>query len=198
MPKPYIPNDKWAQRAAEEGYRARSVYKLMELDERFGLFRLGMKVLDIGAAPGSWLQYASEKVGEKGRVVGIDLQEIEKVGDNVQTYVCDITDHDAVEKVLASADIHRVDLLLSDIAPNTSGIHDRDQWLSIEFSREVLRLSRTHLHSRGVLIMKVFQGRDFDAFLAELKKEFRTAKVQTVAATRDRSREVYIVCRTRV
>lgn len=198
MPKPYIPNDKWAKRAAEEGFRARSVYKLMELDERFGLLKQGMTVLDIGAAPGSWLQYASKKVGEKGRVIGIDLQEIENVAPNVQTFVCDITDHDAVQKILASAALAQVDLLLSDIAPNTSGIHDRDQWLSVEFSREAVKLAKSLLTKRGTLVMKVFQGRDFDSFLAEVKKQFTYVKVQTVQATRDRSREVYVVCKDRV
>jgi 23S rRNA (uridine2552-2'-O)-methyltransferase len=195
MPKPYIPNDKWAQRAAAEGYRARSVYKLQELDERFGLFAAGMKVLDIGAAPGSWLQYASKKVGEKGVIVGIDLQPIEKVAANVRTFVCDITDHDAVTQALASASLSQVDLVLSDIAPNTSGIHDRDQWLSVEFSRKAALLAEKLLVKRGTLVMKVFQGRDFDTFLAEMKKRFKHVKVQTVAATRDRSREVYVVCK---
>jgi len=195
MPKPYNPNDKWARRAAEEGYRARSVYKLMELDVRGKLLRAGMTVLDVGAAPGSWLQYTSERVGPHGRVVGLDLKSIDFIADNVQTFVCDLTDAVAVENALQTAGITKVDLLLSDIAPNTSGIKDRDQWLSIELSRAVAAVAKAHMKPQGTLVMKVFQGRDFDQFLAELKFTFREAKSRTVQATRDSSKEVYIVCK---
>ena len=89
MPKPYTPNDKWSQKAAELGYRARSVFKLMELDERYKLLRPGMNVLDLGAAPGSWLQYASERVGTKGIAIGLDLEAIEPIAKNVRTAKAD-------------------------------------------------------------------------------------------------------------
>lgn len=194
MSKPYIPNDKWAQRAAESGYRARSVFKLRELDEKHHLLRTGMTVLDIGAAPGSWLQYVSEKIGRQGKAVGIDLQTIEPIAENVRTFVADLTDHAAVQGVLEQTGLSSVDLVLSDIAPNTSGIKARDQWLSVELSREVLALAERLLRPNGTLVIKVFQGADFDAFLKELKQKFMTAKVQTVTATRESSREVYVVC----
>jgi 23S rRNA (uridine2552-2'-O)-methyltransferase len=195
MPKPYIPNDKWSQRAAKEGYRARSVYKIQELDEKYRLLRHGMKVLDIGAAPGSWLQYASKKIGESGIVLGLDLQAIKGIAPNVKRAVCDINDREAVKKAMAIAGLEKVDLVLSDIAPNTSGIKDVDQWKSIELSRIVIALAKEHLKPGGAFVMKVFRGKNFDEFLKEVRVDYPNAKPYTVAASRDRSREVYIVAR---
>ena len=195
MPKPYVPNDKWSQRAAKEGFRARSVYKLEELDERCHLLRSGMKVLDIGAAPGSWLQYASKRVGMTGGVLGLDLKPIDPVDGNVSTRVCDITDDAAVSESLRMMAWKEVDLVLSDIAPNTSGIRDVDQWRSIELNKCVIDIARRTLRHGGTLVMKVFRGRDFDAFLREVKAEFRGTKTISVHASRDRSTEVYLVCR---
>ncbi len=197
MPKPYTPNDKWSQRAAEAGYRARSVFKLQQLDERFHFFKTGMKVLDIGAAPGSWLQYASEHVGPSGKILGLDLKEIAPVADNVVTQVCDILDDAALAAAISSMGWDKVDIVISDIAPNTSGIKDVDQWKSIELSRRVLDISRTWLRGRGWIVMKIFRGRDFDTFLQEVKEEFNDVKPLSVEASRDRSMEVYVVCRKR-
>lgn len=197
MPKPYTPNDKWSQRAAEAGYRARSVFKLQQLDERFHFFKQGMKVLDIGAAPGSWLQYASEHVGPSGKILGLDLKEIAPVADNVVTQVCDILDDAALATSISSMGWDKVDIVISDIAPNTSGIKDVDQWKSIELSRRVLDISRKWLRGRGWIVMKIFRGRDFDTFLQEVKEEFNDVKPLSVEASRDRSMEVYVVCRKR-
>lgn len=194
MPKPYVPNDKWSKKAAEEGYRARSVYKLKELDERFDLIHLGMKILDVGAAPGSWLQYTAEKIGPQGVVLGIDLKPIVHIGANVKTVVCDLTDSSAVESALATVGWQKADLILSDIAPNTSGIKDVDQWKSVELSHLVLELSKKFLKSSGTLVMKVFRGKSFDPFIADIKAHFPRINVVSVEASRDRSREVYVVC----
>jgi len=194
-PKPYIPNDKWSKRAAERGFRARSVFKLQELDERFHLLRPGMKVLDIGAAPGSWLQYESKKIGEKGIAIGIDLKEIEGIAPNVKTFVGDMMDDAAMTTIFSSLGIEKFDLVLSDIAPNTSGIKDVDQWRSLELSRLVVACAKKYLQSGGALVMKVFRGRDFDAFLHEMKTLFSDVKQVSVEASRDRSREVYVVCK---
>ena len=194
MPKPYVPNDKWSRRAAEEGYRARSVYKLIEIDLRYHLFGTAKRVLDIGAAPGSWLQYAAEKVGPMGKVLGLDIQEIVPVADNVITKVVDVFDKEKVTEAIFSMGWDKVDLLLSDIAPNTSGIRDVDQWRSIELNRNIAEIAWKHLRARGTLVMKVFRGKDFDAFTHELKTKFSRLKVMTAAASRDRSREVYVVC----
>lgn len=195
MPKPYIPNDKWSQRAAQEGYRARSVYKLMELDEKYRLLHQGMKVLDIGAAPGSWLQYTSKRIGPSGLALGLDLKEIKGIAPNVKRAVCDINDEAAVEAAMKSVGMTQADIVLSDIAPNTSGIKDVDQWKSIELSRMVVAFAKRHLKPGGKLVMKVFRGKNFDEFLREVREQWPNAKPYTVEASRDRSREVYIVCR---
>ena len=203
MPKPYIPNDKWSQRAAKEGYRARSVYKLMELDERLGLLKEGMTVIDLGAAPGSWLQYASQKIGPEGMALGFDLQEIKPVEANacpeperrVKTFVMDISNRFAVEEVLRKEGVREADLVLSDIAPNTSGIKDIDQWKSVELAQASLAIAKDILKPSGKCVVKVFRGADFDEFYASLKYDWQDVKNMEVEATRDRSREVYVVVR---
>jgi 23S rRNA (uridine2552-2'-O)-methyltransferase len=194
MPKPYIPNDKWSQRAAKEGYLARSVYKLMELDARYELIRPGLRVLDIGAAPGSWLQYTSDKLGPNGRVLGLDLKPIADIAPNVTTKVVDVFDDEAVAGAIAERSWKHVDLVLSDIAPNTSGIKDVDQWRSIELNRKIALIAQKYLRGHGSVVMKVFRGKDFVMFTHELKTQFGRLKVMSAVASRDRSREVYVVC----
>ena len=192
MPEPYIPNDRWSQKAKKEGYRARSVYKLSELDQRFHLLKLGMTVLDLGAAPGSWLQYTAPKVKE-GKVIGLDLEAIEPVAPHVQTFQVDITNLQAVEEILKREGGETVDLILSDLAPKTSGIKDIDQFKSIELCRAVLALASIHLKPSGQCVLKVFRGADFDSFLKELKSTFKEVKMCEPKASRGRSKEVYLI-----
>lgn len=204
MPKPYTPNDKWSQRAAKEGYRARSVYKLMELDERFGLLKPGMTVIDLGAAPGSWLQYAAKMVGPTGALFGFDLTAIEPVADpersrgvaeNVKTFVKDITDRFGIEDLLRQEGVREADLVLSDIAPNTSGVKDMDQWKSVELATASLALTKDLLKPNGKCVVKVFRGADFDEFYKNLKMDWQEPRIIEVEASRDRSREVYVIVR---
>jgi len=193
VPKPYTPNDKWSQRAAAEGYRARSVYKLQELDARYRLLSEGMKVLDLGAAPGSWLQETSRRIGPKGKVIGMDLMPIDPIADNVSLYTQDINNHTAIAEILQKEGIEHVDLVLSDIAPNTSGVKDVDQWRSVELCRSVMAVAAVFLKHGGKIVMKVFRGADFDDFLVEVRAQYDDVKVKQVEASRDRSREVYVV-----
>ncbi len=194
MPRGYVPNDRFARKAKEEGYRARSVFKLQELDTRFKLFTPGMRVLDVGAAPGSWLQYAAQRVGERGGIIGLDLQEIAPIAPNVETFVTDITDPTAVEKVFQTLGIKSVELVLADAAPKTTGIKDVDQWRSIELNEIVRDIAEVHLRRGGTTVMKVFRGADFDPFLASLKPLYKLVKVVSAKASRTSSSEVYIVC----
>ena len=195
MPKPYTPNDTWSRKAAAEGYRARSVYKLKELDERLHLLKPGMKVLDLGAAPGSWLQYIAEKIGPRGRALGIDLTPVEPVGTNVGTRELDITDTRQLEQALTDEDMQTVDLVLSDIAPSTSGIKDVDQWRSVELAMTVVAIADGHLVPGGKFVVKVFRGSDFDTFMHDVRHRWHDVRVMTVKASRDRSREVYVIAR---
>lgn len=192
MPKPYTPNDKWSKRAAAEGYRARSVYKLMELSERFRLLKPGQTVLDLGAAPGSWLQYTAEAVGPKGVVIGLDLTEIAPI-ENVCTFVQDVTDLAAVEALLKRESAYPVDVVLSDMAPKTSGISDVDQWRSVELNQAASAIALKILKSGGRCVLKIFRGADFDPFLNELKRTWKHVRTAHVQASRDRSHEVYLV-----
>jgi 23S rRNA (uridine2552-2'-O)-methyltransferase len=188
MPKRYTPNDTWSQKAAAEGYRARSVYKLKELDEKFRLIQPGMTIVDLGAAPGSWLQYTAQCVGAKGKVIGIDLTEIEPI-DGVETHVADITDTQLMDSIIPD----RVDLILSDLAPKTSGIKDVDQWKSIELSQAVLAVARNHLKKGGTCVLKILRGGDFEEFLRGAKKEWGNVKTFSAKASRDRSKEIYVL-----
>ena len=193
MPKPYTPNDAWSRRAAKEGFRARSVYKLMELDERFRLLRPGMTVIDCGAAPGSWLQYTAGRIGPRGKLIGIDREPIEPVAQHVTTIQADITDIATVRSALDAQGIGPVDLVLSDLAPNTSGIRDIDQWRSIELCEAVLHLADTFLKPAGTCVLKIFRGGDFDEFLRTVKRQWKSVRTARVRASRDRSTEVYLV-----
>jgi 23S rRNA (uridine2552-2'-O)-methyltransferase len=194
MPKPYNPNDKWARKAKDEGFRARSIYKLQEIDEKFHLLKAGMIVLDLGAAPGSWLQYVSGKIGTKGIAIGIDLQKIETIGANVHTVEQDMLDIDAVEKIVHSfTNASAIDLLLSDAAPNTSGIRDVDQWRSIELNQSALAVGKRLLKSGGRCVLKVFQGADFDPFIKDVRKDWKDVQIIKAKTSRDRSMEVYVI-----
>ncbi|OGJ59419.1 hypothetical protein A2881_05530 [Candidatus Peribacteria bacterium RIFCSPHIGHO2_01_FULL_55_13] len=194
MPKRYLPNDKWARKAKDEGFRARSVYKLQELDEKFHLIKPGMVVLDLGAAPGSWLQYVSGKIGPKGLAIGMDLQEIKMIAPNVHTVVQDIMKLDeVVEQTSKQANDRPVDLLLSDAAPSTSGIHDVDQWRSIELNQSALAVGKRILKSGGRCVLKVFQGADFDGFIKDVKREWKDVRIIKAQTSRDRSTEVYVI-----
>lgn len=192
MPKRFIPNDAWSRKAKSEGFRARSVYKLQELDEKFRLIGSNMTVLDLGAAPGSWLQFVSSKCS--GRIIGVDLQEIEPI-DGVELHVADITDANAIGSIIGSESEQSIDLILSDLAPKTSGISDVDQWKSIELSQAVMDVARAHLKPKGTVVMKILRGADFDSFLKELKQECREVKTYIPKACRDRSKEVYVIAR---
>ncbi len=212
MPKPYNPQDRYFKKAKEEGYKARSAFKLQEIQEKLRVMRPGDMVLDLGAAPGSFLQYTSKVIGPKSQALGLDLQEIELSLPNVETAVCDISDDTKVEesvkaffKKIAESENgngngaltrvgHRFDVILSDLAPSTSGVKDIDQWKSVELCMQVMEIAKKWLKPHGNLVMKIFQGADFDEFYREVKKHFKTLKIAKPDAVRDRSREVYLVC----
>ncbi|MCK5020704.1 MAG: RlmE family RNA methyltransferase [Candidatus Peribacteraceae bacterium] len=182
-----------AKKAVELGYRARSVFKLQELDEKFKLLEKGMTVLDLGAFPGSWLQYVSEKIGNRGRAFGVDLTEIQPIANNVITIQEDLYNKDAIQKFLNENNIDTVDIVISDLAPKTSGIQDIDQWKSIELSQGVLEIAKDVLRPKGICVMKILQGADFDEFLKETRKTWKLIKSTKVKASRKSSKEIYVI-----
>jgi len=194
MSKPYIPNDKLAKKARDENYRARSVYKLKELDYRYHLINPGMNILDVAAAPGSWSQYASEKIGRTGHILSLDIQEIKPIAPNVTTVVCDITDRNRVGEEIKKLGWEKVDLVISDIAPSTTGMSDVDHGRSIDLNTEIFELSKLYLKKDGWLVMKIFDGKDLVYFINTLKKHFRHVDRYKSKASRERSRELYVIC----
>ncbi len=193
MPKPYNPKDFYYRKAKKEGLRARSAFKIEEIGQRFRLLRPGMVILDLGAAPGGWLQVMADKVGPKGAVIGVDLVAIAPVGrPQVKTAVLDITGADFRERL---AELHPgpFDLVTSDMAPKTSGIRERDEARSLELAGLALATAERLLRPGGSFVCKVFMGAGFDEFLKRCKGVFEKTKVARPEATRDRSVEHYVV-----
>jgi len=190
----FNPHDKFFKRAKEEGYRARSVFKLEGIQKRFGLLKSGMNVLDLGAAPGSFLQYISEKIGEKGLAVGIDLQEIKDLElSNVITYKGDIFDEEGVEFLMKTLMIQQFDLITSDLAPKTTGIKSVDGHASLELNLQVLNIANKHLRKGGAVVMKILSGFNEGDLISEVRASFREVRKYRPEAIRKSSHESYII-----
>ena len=183
--------DRFFRKAKEEGFRARSAYKLQEIVRKNGLLKPGSIVLDLGAAPGSWTQLASQVVGPKGKVVAVDLSEIAPIP-NVTILRGDITDPE-VQRQLREALGGPADAVLSDVAPATTGIAVVDHARSIALSEAALDIARQVLKPGGTFVVKVFRGGDFDAFVAEVRRYFQVVKIVVPEATRKESKEAYVV-----
>ena len=192
MSKPYDPRDRFYKQAKREGLRARSAYKIEEIAHRFRIFRRGMAVLDLGAAPGGWLQIIARELGPRGVVIGIDLQKIAGMGPNVKTAVLDIYDPELDQRL---AELHegRFDVVTSDMAPKTTGVKMTDEARSIDLAEHALRLCDRLLKPEGSFVAKVFEGRGFDDYLRAVKRNFGKVKLVRPEATRDRSFEIYVV-----
>ncbi len=185
-------HDKFFRLAQSENYVSRAVYKLQEIDKRFGLIKKGDKVLDLGCRPGSWLQYAAKKVGAKGRVVGIDLKAVDlKLPANVQVLVGDAGET-AAEKLMEFSEGF-FDVVISDMAPNTTGIRSADVSRSLRLLETVVEISNKVLRTGGCITAKVFQGSCFDEGLYEVKRHFKKVKNVRPEGTRKSSMEIYVV-----
>ncbi len=181
--------------AREQGYRSRAAFKLKQLDRRFGFLEGANYVLDIGAAPGGWLQVAAEAVGEDGLVIGVDLERITNLGlDNVKTVVGDVMEEGIVERVRGLFP-GMVDVVLSDLSPTVSGAWDLDHFRQIELAKRAMEISEKVLKPEGWFIVKVFQGSEFEAFLRDARMVFNSVKVVKPRASRKGSAEIYLVAR---
>jgi len=187
-------NDPYVKQAQKDGYRSRASYKLLELNERDRLIRPGMLVMDLGAAPGGWSQVAARLVGEKGRVLATDILSMDAIA-NVDFIQGDFTDEAVFNQILAALGDRPVDLIISDIAPNISGIDSADQASSMYLVELALDLARRVLKPKGNFVAKVFQGVGSDAYLKDLRSSFEKVSIRKPAASRSRSREVYMVAR---
>jgi 23S rRNA (uridine2552-2'-O)-methyltransferase len=183
--------DRFFQKAHEEGYRARSAYKLLELVERNRLIRPGQTVLDLGAAPGSWSQVAAKLVGPRGRVVAVDVAEMAPLP-GVAVLRCDITTAECQARMLEALG-GPADAVLCDAAPSTSGVALADHARSIALAEAALEVASRCLRPGGGFVVKVFRGADFDAYVAAVRRGFTSAKTSVPEATRRESKEAYVV-----
>jgi len=193
MTKPRQIQDKYFKRAKAAGYRARSVYKLQEIQEKFQLLKPTDNILDLGAAPGSFLQYISRLLRDPAVAIGVDLTPINPIHPRVKTYVGDIFDEALMNNIFIQNNCHQVDVITSDLAPKTTGIKDLDQARSVELNTQALRLALKYLKRNGHLLLKVFQGEDFPKLLRQTKAVFKQVHVFKPHACQEASRETYIV-----
>lgn len=187
-------NDPWVQRAQAEGYRARAAYKLIEIDERDHLLRSGAVVVDLGAAPGSWCQVAVKRCGPKGKVFALDLLPMEAVA-GVDFLLGDFSEDAVLEELERRLEGARVDLVMSDMAPNLSGVATVDQARSIHLCELALDFAARHLKPGGQFVVKVFQGEGFMEFRRQMEAVFSSVQVRKPKASRDRSAEVYLLAK---
>jgi len=197
--------DMYYNKAKQQGYRARSAYKLQQLDETTGLLGEGNTVVDLGAAPGGWMQVAAERVGPGGTVVGVDRQSIDDLDDpdaTVETVRGDITEERTIELIRETLGVEGektpVDTLISDMAPNMSGEYDLDHARSVHLARQAFELATDLLDAGGDLAVKVFDGRDLDTLEAEIGREFEYVRQLRPDASRDSSSELYLVAKNRL
>ncbi len=184
-------NEYYYKLAKKLNYRSRASFKLMQIDDRFKIIRRGDAVIDLGASPGGWLQVAKERVGDNGKVVGVDLQRIKPL-DGVVTIVGDINDDSTMLELLEVFG-GRADVVLSDMAPNIMGHYSTDHARSVDLCMAAIRVCDRVLKKNGKLVCKVFMGDMIDMLLKETDKRFRRVRVHCPAATRATSSEVYIV-----
>jgi 23S rRNA (uridine2552-2'-O)-methyltransferase len=187
-------NDPYVKQAQKDGYRARSAYKLIELNEKDRLIRPGMRILDLGSAPGGWSQVAGKLVGARGRVLATDILPMDALP-NVDFIQGDFTEDGIVQQLLDWLGGAKFDLIISDIAPNTTGIDSADAAKSIYLLELALDVARRTLKSHADFVAKMFQGSGSDQFLKELRTHFGKVLVRKPAASRKESREVYVVAK---
>ena len=185
-------SDIYVRRSKIDGYRARSAYKLIEIDQKFKIFKDSMRVLDIGAAPGSWSQYIA-KVVKNGKVISVDLKDMDKVGNNFQIKG-DFTDS-IIQKQIKNYLNEDADVVVSDMAVNTTGIKNVDSLQTGELCKEAMIFSKQIMIKNGIFISKIFMGRSFNEIVALSKKIFKEVKVFKPKSSRKNSKESFIICR---
>ncbi|HEX2933458.1 MAG TPA: RlmE family RNA methyltransferase [Candidatus Binatia bacterium] len=187
----YVPHDRYFKKAKQEGYRSRAAYKLLELQQRLRLLRAGDAVVDLGAAPGGWLQVAANIVGQNGKVIGVDLQLIKPFSQhNIVVFEGDITAAKVQAKIKELLG-RKADCVLSDLSPKLSGIRDADMARCLELNRTALRVALEILRTGGTMLIKSFISEDLQLFTDELKQYFSSVQRTKPEATRQGSSEFY-------
>jgi 23S rRNA (uridine2552-2'-O)-methyltransferase len=183
-------SDPYVKRAQAEGWRSRAVFKLEELIDRDRLLRPGMTIVDLGAAPGGWSQMVRERVGDQGRIVALDILPMQGIA-GVEVVEGDFREDAVVQRLHAILDGAKVDLVLSDMAPNMSGVDEVDQARAMELAELAQEFAAAHLKPGGAFLVKLFQGRGFDEYLKNLRKAYERVSMRKPKASRARSPEVY-------
>ena len=189
-------NDPYVKQAQAGGWRSRAAFKLMQMDEKDKLLKPGMHVVDLGAAPGSWSQYAAQRVGQGGRVYALDLLPMDPLA-GVEFIQGDFREAEVLTRLEASLNGREVDLVLSDMAPNLSGIADSDQARMMHLAELAMDFTATHLKPGGDMLVKLFQGSGYMELRAALAKMFEKLLVRKPAASRDSSAETYLLARNK-
>ena len=182
-------NDEFVKLANKENWRSRAVYKLKEIDEKYSLIKTNSNILDLGCSPGGWSQYASRK-HKNINITAVDLLYMEKL-ENVNFVQSDIEDFS--QKYLKKGGFHKIDLVMSDIAPNISGIESADVAAVLHLAEIVIEIAISTLNDSGNLLIKLFQGKGTDEFLNEIRKLFRTVRIIKPKASKTNSREIYML-----
>jgi 23S rRNA (uridine2552-2'-O)-methyltransferase len=186
--------DPYVRQAKADGFRSRAAFKLLEVNTRHRLLIPGARVVDLGAAPGGWSQVAAQKVGFKGRIVAVDLLEVAPIS-GVTLLRGDFRQPEVQARLAAELGGEKADVVLSDMSPNISGIASADQARAAELVRAAIDFSRLQLAAEGALLVKIFQGEEFAALHAELKQAFRKVDIIKPTASREESRETYMLAR---
>ena len=184
--------DEFVKKAKKEGYRSRAAYKLLEIIDKDQIIKSGFKVLDLGAAPGGWSQVAIKIVGKKGQVIATDILPIESIV-NVEFLQGDFTEEKLYEKLLSLTKEQKINVVLSDMAPNMSGQISIDQPKSIYLAELALDMATKVLSHNGHFVVKIFQGDGFDGFIQNSRKNFKKVIIRKPKASRPRSKEVYLI-----
>ena len=185
--------DAYVLKAREQGYRSRAVFKLEQIQHKDRILKPDQFVLDLGAAPGGWSEYASQVVGHTGRIIALDLLPMEPIA-GVEFVQGDFTEQDTLDRLLALIDARRFDLVISDMAPNLSGMDSVDQPKSIHVAELAFDLAREFLALDGVFVSKLFQGAGFEGLVSQFRLSFKSVKLRKPDSSRSRSNEIYAVC----
>ena len=185
--------DEYVLKARAQGYRSRAVFKLAEIQQKDRVLKPGQFVLDLGAAPGSWSEYASQIIGEQGKIIALDLLPLEPIA-GVTFVQGDFTEQETLDRLLALTDDRRFDLVLSDMAPNLSGMDSVDQPRSIYLAELAFDLAENFLNSTGIFVIKLFQGAGSEELISSFRKRFQSIKLRKPDASRSRSSEIYAIC----
>lgn len=185
-------DDEFVRRARAEGYRSRAVYKLLEIKEKFNLLKPGQCVVDLGAAPGGWSQVAIKGVGSKGKVIASDILEIEPIPD-VTFIQGDFTDPEPFDQIMKAINDHAVDLVISDMAPNMSGMRQVDQPKSVYLVELAIDLAEQVLRPGGALVCKCFEGEGIDDIRNGFRQRFKKVSNFKPKSSRNRSREIFVI-----